>query len=129
MFVTAPEFPPGNSGGPIEATWFQLSTTILLLCFRRVIPAAPLKRIPPDRAPPAAARFPPGNSGGPIEAIAYSVYDTNFVKEFPPGNSGGPIEADCEKYEAAMVLGCFRRVIPAAPLKHRRPIRCRFLPD
>ena len=62
-------FPPGNSGGPIEAK-------------RGKIPSGAGRR-----------QFPPGNSGGPIEAHTSARMRYATSPPFPPGNSGGPIEA------------------------------------
>ena len=110
-------FPPGNSGGPIEARSRWRGRVWRPRGFRRVIPAAPLKRV--ARAEPRidVARFPPGNSGGPIEAAREAVAAAPRLVRFPPGNSGGPIEAVVASSLIDLLLTGFRRVIPAAPLK------------
>ena len=61
-------FPPGNSGGPIEAPCVPPPHSAAAPGFRRVIPAAPLKLPSRHRRVQNHHQFPPGNSGGPIEA-------------------------------------------------------------
>ena len=97
-------FPPGNSGGLIEA----------------------------GRSAGSRARgpwwFPPGNSGGLIEARTSRQRSPAPHRQFPPGNSGGLIEAMRPNKER-WGTGSFRRVIPAASLKRlRRATGCRATP-
>ena len=61
--------------------------------------------------------FPPGKSGGLIEARMWLAV-TISPEMFPPGKSGGLIEAG-DAGQQRGVLTRFRRVNPAASLKHR----------
>ena len=90
--TAARSFPPGNSGGPIEAVGVGFDQPHLV-GFRRVIPAAPLKLGGRQLRLGRPQAFPPGNSGGPIEAPSCDASPATYPTPFPPGNSGGPIEA------------------------------------
>ena len=111
-------FPPGKSGGLIEARPAWAASSACSWSFRRVNPAASLKRHGEAigfsiqdgfrRVNPAASlkrsqgqrqvdhrgQFPPGKSGGLIEAWHRSVSGAAFGTRFPPGKSGGLIEAE-----------------------------------
>ena len=91
MSEVGARFPPGKSGGLIEAD--------------RVVNAASPSKV-----------FPPGKSGGLIEA-GLPVDDQAGRSKFPPGKSGGLIEALTLPARPASRSGCFRRVNPAASLK------------
>ena len=87
-------FPPGKSGGLIEA--------MLITCTGFSNPY----------------RFPPGKSGGLIEA-AYPAREglSSYRTVFPPGKSGGLIEATVTGTCGSQTTPGFRRVNPAASLK------------
>ena len=86
------KFPPGKSGGLIEA---GLDRALAL---------------------PAQQTFPPGKSGGLIEA-SHPHSATVTARTFPPGKSGGLIEATGAGSVGAAGSARFRRVNPAASLK------------
>ena len=111
-----PPFPPGKSGGLIEARCPCLRAAVQPRRFRRVNPAASLKPDVPALAAPEAPEFPPGKSGGLIEAPwhgSFAARPERFrrvnpaaslkpcffglflgpASQFPPGKSGGLIEA------------------------------------
>ena len=70
MRVVLQRFPPGKSGGLIEAQRLPLHSSRWAGCFRRVNPAASLKHDSRRSEPgfPDLVVFPPGKSGGLIEA-------------------------------------------------------------
>ena len=85
-------FPPGKSGGLIEAR--SRSATVAM----------------------AAKVFPPGKSGGLIEARRIGRI-SNLAFTFPPGKSGGLIEAQIDSQDNIWLTTRFRGVNPAASLK------------
>ena len=85
-------FPPGKSGGLIEARVASYNSTFLYWRFRRVNPAASLKRLRGSDNNYYTDPFPPGKSGGLIEAQP-TKFDWKENVKFPPGKSGGLIEA------------------------------------
>ena len=92
-------FPPGKSGGLIEAP----------IAHRKVIQST-------------AGAFPPGKSGGLIEARYHASHRRALLSgAFPPGKSGGLIEAHFDARRCKLVQrlrrSSFRRVNPAASLK------------
>ena len=113
-------FPPGKSGGLIEASADDATPLALRdIGFRRVNPAASLKHLVSGRVV-RCVPFPPGKSGGLIEAPCRGGASRVGTRaEFPPGKSGGLIEAwyaDLGDHAARCGTG-FRRVNPAASLK------------
>ena len=74
-------FPPGKSGGLIEAR----PTRTLSIRLRRT--------------------FPPGKSGGLIEAATTSGRCAVRFMPFPPGKSGGLIEADEREMQREAQVG------------------------
>ena len=134
-------FPPGKSGGLIEAgpmvddleadcmSFRRVNPAASLkqdlagavaadaVGFRRVNPAASLKQVDPGGCSLESGMFPPGKSGGLIEAHDGLIGTGRNRFRFPPGKSGGLIEADeCGILGLAQTDG-FRRVNPAASLK------------
>ena len=86
-------FPPGKSGGLIEAS-----------------------RIHPD-VPTSSRRFPPGKSGGLIEA-SWQGYSRGAVHHgFRRVNPAASLKRGSTRREIALVYTGFRRVNPAASLK------------
>ena len=83
--LDAGPFPPGNSGGPIEAITRGNNRSVRWICFRRVIPAAPLKPMMSSCCHVFASLFPPGNSGGPIEARSFQSISFLSPCAFPAG--------------------------------------------
>ena len=111
-------FPPGKSGGLIEALLLLADAVDGGLRFRRVNPAASLKPRPLcGPSWPAGNVFPPGKSGGLIEAVWRSRRGCYRHRPFPPGKSGGLIEAALALFHRATRFLRFRRVNPAASLK------------
>ena len=93
--MTSCRFPPGKTGGLIEAEVVRNTIREDGSGFRRVKPAASLKPVPKLRS---------------LE---------NARPEFPPGKTGGLIEAWL-RLSRQQAASCFRRVKPAASLKPRR---------
>ena len=87
------EFPPGKSGGLIEAGRGSR---------RRSLPCS---------------WFPPGKSGGLIEAYRHQFRRPRDRHLFPPGKSGGLIEARRSTSPSRRCRSRFRRANPAASLK------------
>ena len=109
----------------------RLSEELIPVRFRRINPAASLKRMLRLRRRRRTRLFPPDKSGGLIEA---SVTRGLTTVTFPPDKSGGLIEAVKGRpaglfppdksgglIEAILVEACFRRINPAASLKRRPP--------
>ena len=134
-------FPPGKSGGLIEAASRLLGPGV----GRLFPPGKSGGLIEAQRCGCASLRtwrpFPPGKSGGLIEAWLVSDYEDEYgpgfrrvnpaaslkpsaknpgslssAPRFPPGKSGGLIEAPSRRYGHLPSRG-FRRVNPAASLK------------
>ena len=87
-------FPPGKSGGLIEARDEGMTSKVHDLDL-----------------------FPPGKSGGLIEAENPPGVLPMLPPRFPPGKSGGLIEAFFNAINASLRIASFRRVNPAASLK------------
>ena len=95
--VVSRKFPPGKSGGLIEAMGSFVGILQEHDGFRRVNPAASLKLPMACDARRPDAMFPPGKSGGLIEALVVRTpRSPQAATGFPPGKSGGLIEAAAE---------------------------------
>ena len=113
-------FPPGKSGGLIEAAG-TVGGGSSVASFRRVNPAASLKRFRASdgdrfhRAP----RFRRVNPAASLKPLLAESIPTCPARMFPPGKSGGLIEASCLVFQCSPCACSFRRVNPAASLKQR----------
>ena len=117
---TALRFPPGKSGGLIEAA-VSARPMAQHVGFRRVNPAASLKRA--DRHQRCQRRRGSFRRVNPAASLKLLV-DNRLVDNrlvFPPGKSGGLIEARHRWLKIVRSGVCFRRVNPAASLKRAFP--------
>ena len=113
-------FPPGKSGGLIEASHTRTVRVAGAECFRRVNPAASLKRPPVLPSAPSSASFPPGKSGGLIEAVDQAAAAAVAEPGFRRVNPAASLKHAAHRDDGRVGDGGFRRVNPAASLKHGR---------